>query len=65
MTSCSNCNGSLSDGKYISVLHCRKVVASICTACQDSVLTLKVVIKRENLHSDYQYEQYLPVATSR
>jgi hypothetical protein len=64
-STCSNCNGSLSDGKYLSVLHRRKVVASICSVCQDGVLTLKIAISRETVHADYAYEQYLPVSSTR
>lgn len=62
---CSNCNDTPKDSDYLAVTRNNEVVGIICSACQNSVLVLKLVFKREDVKQNFVFEQYLPVACAR
>lgn len=61
---CANCERPVEDGdpECVQVLH-RTIddQINICPACQETVLTMKIVLKRESVKDDFKFEQYLPV----
>jgi len=64
---CSNCE---KENLYERALLVRQAysteqLANLCEDCTKDVLTLKIVLKREDVTKDFTFEGYLPVASAR
>ena len=63
---CSNCEKVVADTLTALVLARgpgRAQVAVICKDCDTDVLTMKIVLKREDPSKEFSFEGYLPVAS--
>ena len=65
---CSNCNneGTIDTSimVYAAITQAPPTVA-ICKTCQENVLTLKIVLTREDIDKPFTFDGYLPVASKR
>ena len=63
---CSNCEQEVdTTSNLLTLKQGDHVVACICEVCQETVLTLKIVLARRTTKEPFKFEGYLPVATSR
>lgn len=62
---CSNCEADCPDNTVLLVTAVGKDAARLCTKCVDGVLTLKVVLTRTDLNSEFKFDGYLPVASAK
>lgn len=64
MHKCSNCEREYEAAALVVQIK-GQPVANICDACLTNVLTLKVVLKREEGSKPFAFEQYLPVESAK
>jgi hypothetical protein len=66
---CSNCEKEVAEKLDVLMvtrgLLGRAQIAVICRTCEENVLTLKIVLKREAPSKEFGFEGYLPVASVR
>lgn len=71
---CSNCEKDVPNGETaLEVVKAKEgFVASasppivwICATCQQNVLVMKIVLRRESPKDDFKFAQYLPVETDK
>lgn len=43
----------------------KRMIGYICKACQEPVLVMKLVLKREARGNELRFEQYLPVESAK
>ncbi len=72
MMKCSNCEAEVDLGIETTALVLKggpkaadPVRAVICDECQKGVLTLKIVLKRDESNHPFYFEQYLPVENAK
>lgn len=65
---CSNCEKDVTDKLDVLMVTRglgRAQVAVICKTCEENVLTMKIVLKREDPSKEFAFEGYLPVASAK
>lgn len=62
---CSNCEQPPKDGEYLALTQGSRVVALICSECQQNVLVAKIVLDRPSSTKPLVYQGYLPAKTEK
>ena len=64
---CSNCEKEVAERLDTLMvtrgLMGRAQIAVLCKHCEEGVLTLKIVLSRKNVESEFTFEGYLPVSS--
>jgi len=63
---CSNCEAEVADTTNALLVvrgAGRAQVAVICKTCEENVLIMKVVLKRDDPSKEFAFEGYLPVSS--
>jgi len=63
---CSNCNAEIVDHTNALLVvrgNGRAQIAALCKTCETGVLTMKVVLSRQDPLKEFTFEGYLPVSS--
>lgn len=66
MMRCANCDAAIEPNDPAAItVQSRGVTIALCRKCQEKVLTMKIVFKRETSGVPFKFEQYLPVESEK